>query len=137
MSEEYVEIVRRVYDAAAGRDTATVRSLYDPNIETDMRRARQAGDLFGRGGFYRGWYNLQQWFREWSEGLNDLHWEAELIEAGNRVISKATMTGRGRTSGIEVGGVLYAVWTIRVGKIVRVVWFPSRDEALEAVGLRE
>jgi hypothetical protein len=29
------------------------------------------------------------------------------------------------------------VWTIRNEKVVRVVWFPSREEALEAVGLGE
>ena len=31
----------------------------------------------------------------------------------------------------------YAVWTIRNGKVVRVVWFPTREEALEAAGLSE
>jgi hypothetical protein len=29
------------------------------------------------------------------------------------------------------------VWTIRDGRIVRVAWFGSVEEALEAVGLRE
>ena len=45
MSWENVEIVvRRVYDAAARRDTATVRTLYDPETEWDMRRAGEARD---------------------------------------------------------------------------------------------
>jgi ketosteroid isomerase-like protein len=30
-----------------------------------------------------------------------------------------------------------SIWTIRDGKIVRVVWFGRRDEALEAAGLSE
>jgi ketosteroid isomerase-like protein len=49
-----------------------------------------------------------------------------------------TVRGRGRASGIEVearSGA--AVWTMREGKIVRVVWFPTRAEALEAAGLSE
>jgi ketosteroid isomerase-like protein len=29
------------------------------------------------------------------------------------------------------------VWTIRDGKVCRVVWYPTRAEALEAVGLSE
>ena len=31
----------------------------------------------------------------------------------------------------------HAVWTVRDGKIVRVAWFETRAEALEAAGLRE
>jgi hypothetical protein len=29
------------------------------------------------------------------------------------------------------------VWTIQDGKVIRVVWFPSREDALVAVGLSE
>jgi ketosteroid isomerase-like protein len=35
MSQENVEIVRRVYDAVARRDAETVLSLYDPDVELD------------------------------------------------------------------------------------------------------
>jgi ketosteroid isomerase-like protein len=35
MSQENVELVRRVYDAAARRDAATVLALYDPEVELD------------------------------------------------------------------------------------------------------
>jgi ketosteroid isomerase-like protein len=33
MSEENVEIVRRLYDAAARRDSGAVLALYDPAVE--------------------------------------------------------------------------------------------------------
>jgi ketosteroid isomerase-like protein len=136
MSEENVEVVRRVYDAAARRDAETVLALYDPKIEWDWTRV---SGLFGQGGLYRGREALQRWFQEWSEGLDHIEYEAEeLIAAGDdRVISEAYMRGRGRASGIEVASTLYAVWTIREGKIVQVVWFPTRAEALEAAGLSE
>jgi ketosteroid isomerase-like protein len=29
------------------------------------------------------------------------------------------------------------VWTLREGRIVRLVWFPSHEQALKAVGLEE
>jgi hypothetical protein len=32
---------------------------------------------------------------------------------------------------------LALVWTIRKGKVIRVVWFPTRADALEAAGLSE
>ena len=135
MSQENVEIVRRVYDAAARRDGDAVLALYDPEIEWDWTRV---SGLFGQGGLYRGHERLRQWFREWSEGLDSIKYEAvDLIAAGDRVISESDMRGRGRASGVEVGDTLYAVWTIREGKVVRVVWFPTRAEALEAAGLSE
>ena len=135
MSEENVEIVRRVYDAAARRDAETVLALYDPKIEWDWTRV---SGLFGQGGLYRGREALQHWFQEWSDGLDQIHYVAEeVVAADDHVLTKANMTGRGRASGIEVASTLYAVWTIREGKIVQVVWFPTRAEALEAAGLSE
>ena len=135
MSEENVEIVRRVYDAVARRDAETVLALYDAEVEWDWTRVP---GLFGQGGLYRGREGLRAWFREWSEGLEHIEYEAEeLIATDDHVISKSDMRGRGRTSGVEVGATLYAVWTFRDGKIVRVAWFSSRPEALEAAGLEE
>jgi hypothetical protein len=31
----------------------------------------------------------------------------------------------------------YLVWTLRNGRVVGLVWFPTRDEALNAAGLSE
>jgi ketosteroid isomerase-like protein len=36
-----------------------------------------------------------------------------------------------------VGWTQYGVWTIRGGKIVRVVWFPTREEAFQAAELAQ
>jgi hypothetical protein len=57
----------------------------------------------------------------------------ELIDAGEHVISVVTSRARGRVSGLEVE--CTGVWTIHEGKVVRVEWFESREEALEAAGL--
>ena len=61
----------------------------------------------------------------------------ELIDAGDQVICVLGARGRGRVSGIELEYHPAGVWTFREGKIVRVVWFASREAALDAVGLRE
>jgi ketosteroid isomerase-like protein len=97
------------------------------------------GDPAGRG-VYHGHEGLRQVFREWHEA-----WEShkadveELIDAGDdRVISVGTARGRGKASGIEVELPHQAgLWTIRDGRVIRVVWFPTREEALEAAGLRD
>jgi ketosteroid isomerase-like protein len=135
MSQENVELVRQIFDAAARHDAETVFAHYDREIEWDSSRVSQGG-LVGWGGVYRGHDSLRSWFRDWGEGL--IKDEAkELIAAGDQVVSKATMRWRAHMTAIEVEGTLYAVWTIREGKVVRVVWFPTRKEALEAAGPRE
>jgi hypothetical protein len=49
-----------------------------------------------------------------------------------------TTRARGRKSGAEVELKRNAgVWTVRGGQVVKVVWFSTPEEALEAAGLRE
>jgi ketosteroid isomerase-like protein len=137
MSEENVEVVRRVFDAAARGDSAGVLAFYDPEVEWDMSRGGLGG-VVDRG-VYHGHDGLRRYFRLRSEAWETITDDCgELIDAGERVISVVTVRARGRASGVEVESQnLVGIWTIRQGKIVRVVWFPSRDEALEAAGLSE
>ena len=138
MSQENVEIVRRVYEAAASRDTETVLALYDRDVEWDGSRSRWSEVMPGFSQ-WRGHEALRSFFRRYYEIWDAFEDEIqELIDAGDQVISVVTSRGRGRASGLDVEWAGNAgVWTIRDGKIVRVVWFPSRADALEAVGLRE
>jgi ketosteroid isomerase-like protein len=135
MSRENVEVVRQVYEAAARRDSAATLALYDSEVEWDASR-HPLGGLTAR--VVHGIDGLQSWFREWFaawEGLEDRY--DELIDAGQRVISVGSIRAQGRSSGVEVEMHAASVWTIREGRIVHVVWFETRAEALEAVGLRE
>jgi ketosteroid isomerase-like protein len=136
MSQENMEVVRRVFDAAARGDTAAVFDLYDPYVVWDATRTER-GAITGK--VVQGREALLKWLREWYEP-----WETmedileELIDAGQqRVVSVMIQRGRGRASGIEVEDRLGAVWTLQDGKIIRAVWFPSREDALEAAGLSE
>ena len=134
MSKENVEIVRRVYEAAARRDASAVLACYDARIEWDVSRSPMAR-LVG-GGVYHGHEGLRSFFRQYHEAWDAIQYEgAELIDAGGEhVISVDTERTRGRASGVETELTQYAVWTVRRDKIVRVAWFPTRDAALEAAG---
>jgi len=137
MSEENVEIVRRLYDAAARHDTSKVLDFYDPEIEWDISHA-PARDMMGKEHAFYGHEGLRTFFRHWYEAWKHVEPDLEeLIDAGDQVISVETTRGRGRTSGAVVELPHAAVWTFREGKIVKVVWFGSRSEALEAAGLSE
>ncbi len=109
MSEQNAEIVRRVFEAVARRDGERVLSLYDRDVEIDST-----------------WENL--------DGTLE-----ELIVAGkDDVVPIVTTSGRARASGIEIEWKHHAgIWTVRDAKVVRVLWYPTRAEALEAAGLSE
>jgi uncharacterized protein len=133
VSDANVQIVRRVYDALAnpGED---VIALWDPDVEFDVSR-----DIWGAvmgGGHYRGVEGVRAWmldlYAAWEQMDIDLE---ELIEAGDDVVAVIRVAGRGRVSGIEMEYRPAGVWTIRDGRIVRVVWFVDRDDALEAAGI--
>jgi ketosteroid isomerase-like protein len=135
MSRENLEIVRSVFEASGRRDGAAVFALYDPDVEWDASRS-PLPRLVG-GSVLRGHDGLRAFFRERADGFEHAGDACEeLIDAGEAVVSVVRVRGRGRTSGIEVEQRMAAVWTVRDGKVVRVVWFSTRDEALEAVGFQ-
>jgi ketosteroid isomerase-like protein len=139
MSQENVEIVRRLFEAVARRDTEAVLSLYHPDVEWDGSRHRWAEVLGPGRARWQGHDALRAWSKRYYEAWENLedHVE-ELIDAGECVISVVTTRARGRGSGVEVEWKEnVGVWTIRDDKIARVVWLPTRAEALEAAGLSE
>jgi ketosteroid isomerase-like protein len=136
MSQENVEVVRRVFDAVERRDSEAALALYDADFEWDFSRVPW-GDVAGPG-VHRGRDALPRIYREWHSAWADYEEKLEeLIDAGESVVSVLTGRGRGRASGVEVEMTVAGVWTVRDGQVIRSVWFPTREEALEAVGLQE
>jgi ketosteroid isomerase-like protein len=74
-------------------------------------------------------------FRDWFEAFDYQEHLDELIDGGEQVVSVTTGHGRGRASGTNVQMTFYLVWTLCDGRVVRLVWFRTRDEALKAAGL--
>ena len=131
-----MEVVRQLFDAVARRDGPAALALYDDDFEWDFSRVPW-GEVAGEG-VHHGREALQSVYREWRRGWEDYEESLdELIDAGEDVISVITGRGRGRASGAEVEVNTTGVWTVRNGKIIRSVWFPTCEEALEAVGLSE
>jgi uncharacterized protein len=137
MSRENVEVVRRVIEAHNRGDFATVFAAYDPGIEWHIARVgAPVGDMepvyYGHEGVRAFW---RKWFAAWETASFEYE---EFIDAGDRVVAILSQRMRGRTSGVELEWNSYAqIWTIQDGKVVRVEFFPTRSEGLEAAGLRE
>ncbi len=136
MSRENVEIVRHVFEATARRDSDAVVALYHADIVWDTSRV-EIGRITG-GGVFRGYEGIRQFLRKYNEAWEQLDYEIdELIDAGDQVVSIVNNRARGRVSGVEVELRMPGVWTIRDGKVERVVFFTTRAQALEAAGLSE
>ena len=137
MSRENVEIVRRIYEAVARRDRETILSLYDPEVELDFTPDTLAEHIGGT--VWTGHDGLRAFDRELRESFESFETRCEeLIDAGECVVTVSQYRGRGRRSGAEVDGPRqFGVWSVRDGKVTRVVWYSVRREALEAAGLRE
>ena len=127
---ENVELVKQVIEAGARRDDAAVFAAYDQQIEWHLEAVHAPGSDFEL--VYHGHEGVSRFWRAWFEAWEDVRFEyEEHIDAGDRVISILTQRVRGRASGLEMEWTSYAqVWTVREGKIVRVDFFPTREEAL-------
>jgi ketosteroid isomerase-like protein len=138
MSQENIEIVRRIYEAVARRDAEAVLALYDPSVEVYFSRDTLA-DRMGGAGPYRGHAGLRAMDRELRGAFDDFETNVEeLIEAGEQVISVSRYRARGRGSGLVVDGPpQFGLWTVADGRVTRVDWFDARTEAMKAVGLSE
>ena len=135
MSQENVEIVRRVYDAAFAQVSGTAMSeLLDPDFEF---RGIIGGLEEGR--IARG----AQQFREVFEKEDLAAWEErrfepeEFIDAGDCVVVLQREYRRGRASGVELETETAVVFEVRGGRVVRIQGYMDPVSALEAAGLSE
>ncbi len=132
MSEENVEIVRRVSEAWArgDLDAAAATAAFDLDVTWF---APPGPD----GGVYQGIEALahqsERWRLTWSEFEQEIH---EVIDAGDHVLVVATQRGRGRASGVEAEITYGTLFTLLGGKIIRVQTFEDREEAERRLGLK-
>jgi uncharacterized protein len=124
-----VDIVQSVIEAAPDWDK--VRSMLHPDARLDQSQIPDGGVFEGREAF-------GHFFRRWFDTWDDLRITPErFIENGDRVLALVTVEGRGKSSGVLVTVQAADIWTVREGKIVSLVGYPDRDEALLALGVSE
>jgi ketosteroid isomerase-like protein len=139
MSQENVELVRRLLEMFAKREHEAVFAYYDPEIEWDSTNWGIAGfdDLSG---VYHGHEGVRTYWRQWLQAWKDLDFELQdVLDAGDDVVALIrNQRVWGRHSGIPFDMPPFGlVFTIRDGKVVRWRSFSDQQSALEAAGLRE
>jgi hypothetical protein len=87
------------------------------------------------------WHGLQGFLdlgAEWADTFDQFGLRAEdFIDAGDRVVVRVVIEGRGSGSGAPVAGTAWNVYGVRQGKLVSIDIYVTREQALEAVGLSE
>jgi ketosteroid isomerase-like protein len=122
MTQENVDVIRRLYAAFDDQDWEGALGLFDPEVEWSPVE-----------GSFRGPEGVVAAFAEWIES-----WEEHLVvaeeftEASDRVLAVIHLTGRGAASGVEIDQRFFQVYDVRDGKIVRMVEFVTRAQALDA-----
>jgi uncharacterized protein len=130
VSEENVDVVRRIYAVWAKEGSPVPSGLLDPEIEwVNPPDAVERGTHRGLDAFAGAVDAVSDTF----EGVGvDID---EILDAGDRVVVLATLRGRGRGSGADVERRQGYVWTLRDGKVIRFQWFNKPDDAMSAAGV--
>ena len=133
MSQENVEIVRAMWAAWASGDFDAARGAFAEDSVWDDTRFRPDGAV------HRGLGALDVVSRTWRETWERYSIEAErVLDAGDDKVAVVVRdTGEGRGGGVAVTNRWGVVQTVRARKIVHTMVYPTPEEVLEAVGLRE
>ena len=130
MSQENVELVRGGFAAFEQGDLSQMLDLMADDLIT-YRADPDSATYHGKEGFLEA-------AADWTEGFSD--WSVvpeEFIDAGDFALARVRQIARGESSRISVEGEFWFVFEVRGTKVSKLSFYSRRDEALEAVGLRE
>jgi ketosteroid isomerase-like protein len=138
MSEENVEVVRRLFEAfGEGMERGDPGAWFASNeVADDLEWIGIPGVGLGT---YRGREEFVEFMRVWTDDFEDWAIDMEqVIDAGDdRVVTVFRQTARGVGSGVPVELVQGAVNELEGGRLIRVRHYASPKEAFKAAGLSE
>ena len=140
MSEENVELVRRLLDMFAKREHEGVFELYDPDIEWDASPNLSPGGVDDLAGVYHGHEGVRNYWRRWLSAWKDIQFEVQdVLDADGEVVAlihNQRMWGR-RTAASRSTSPRWAGFHDSRRQVVRWRSFRDQKSALEAAGLSE
>ena len=133
MSQENLDLLRRTFEYVERTGEIRPEAVH-PDIVWDTMTFR--GAIIP--GTFVGVEEVNKWLAEWLGGFEDWSLDIEEVFDGrDLVVIIVHQRGRVGHGGPEVEMRLAQVWTFRDGLITRIEMYADRNEALEAVGLRE
>jgi ketosteroid isomerase-like protein len=132
MSEENVEMVRRIYEQLNRGDVEGVVELCDDDFLMDMSERVFNPDT------YRGHDGIRRFYEGVSDAWESYRWAVEETRvAGDSVVAMLHCQGKSREGGPEVDWRVAWLWKFRRGRPVSLRFYRDRSKALEAAGLQE
>ena len=130
MSEENLELVRAFIAAYNRRDFDAAVEAFDPEIEWVLPERQSSDSGRGPDAVIRFWEDIDNTF-------DDLQLRPqEHIDAGDRIATRLRHYGKSK-GGVEIDTELYhQVVTFRDGRMARIEYFASWEEALEAAEMK-
>ena len=134
MSQENVEVVTIAYEAFAtgGLDRFMEHFARDVDYRAFEGAPDDRGPMHGKAA-------VRAWLQDWIDMFDEFRMElVELVDAGDDTLVIAERYGgRAKLSGVDTDSIVWTVLTMRDGMIAGGREYPSREQALEAVGLSE
>jgi ketosteroid isomerase-like protein len=125
MSEQNVEIVRRLYELWA-RGDFTSGDDFDPDIEFEMADWPHQTRVTGIEAMSKTWRSTLSAFADFRAA------PTEFIAVGDNVLVLNRVEASGKESGAGVGADVASVFTLRDGKVVRLALYWDVDGARRA-----
>jgi ketosteroid isomerase-like protein len=135
VSDADIQVVREQFECVNRRDWGRAMELY----ADDVVMVVPATEGVTNPGTYEGKEALGKWFGDWF-GTFDRDYRFEIDEAreiGELIFIHAKHGGHGRLSGAEVHGENSYLYEVRDGKVTRVEFYVTREQALEAAERRK
>jgi ketosteroid isomerase-like protein len=130
VAEDNVEVTKRAFEALAEGGVESMLPHIDEGFEMYT-----PPNLAAEPDTYRGHEGVRRWFDTFYEAMDEVRIEPlEILPAGQRVAMSFRMIARGRTTGLETAQEAAAISTVQGGKVTRLEFFPTLDEARAAAG---
>jgi ketosteroid isomerase-like protein len=130
MSRENVEVVRAVVEAFNAREWDRYLGQLDPDVEWWDRGDEPDATV------HRGHEGVRAFLAGLAEGVEVRAEATEFVDTADWVVVCLRLHGRGQASGAEFEEHEVHAVRLRNGKVVEAREYRSKDQALEAVGLR-
>ena len=131
MSQENVQIVRRMYDAYLAGDADRAMAFFHPDVRADFTVRGDTGVRQGREALSE---IVATWVGTWDDYTERID---EVRDLGDKVCVIATQSGRGKGSGVALENEFAQLYEVEDGLITSVTLYMSPADALESAGLSE
>jgi len=131
MSRENAEIVRRGLEAfnSADWDTA-MAEIHEHAVWVPSPGFPDAAPRYGRDAIRKFWVELSTTLPGFQASIDDI-----VDAGGDQVVALVCTHGIGRGSGADVARDIGQVFTVRDGKVVSIVSYNRREDALAVAGV--